>query len=275
MTDIIDAIDALVDDQMAGGEPIGGYDYNDPNYPQCPHCGDDWHGLKITRRMRDMRWDGIFDENYRYADDDSEVLCPGSDFIGPWARVWQVEMMRTEKYGTSRLASNGETPSCRRDAPGRTDRRGSGGTAEAATAPNAAASTGQSRLEGGHWVARTASSPPDSPTTCPPTSIPLSAPSCPKRPGCHAGLQLTRRLRPKHSSAPHEGGTGDRVSTQVAHVRLILDWVNLATNLPTPARRGAAGRAATDPRVRASRRMGVRHLSSHRGHPPRMARCTR
>ncbi|MBM4508894.1 hypothetical protein GS421_04525 [Rhodococcus hoagii] len=75
MTDIIDAIDALVDDQMAGGEPIGGYDYNDPNYPQCPHCGDDWHGLKITRRMRDMRWDGIFDENYRYADDDSEVLC--------------------------------------------------------------------------------------------------------------------------------------------------------------------------------------------------------
>ncbi|NKR90298.1 hypothetical protein GS885_02375 [Rhodococcus hoagii] len=98
--DIIDAIDALVDEQMAGGEPIGGYDWSDPNYPQCPHCGDDWHGLKITRRMRDMRWDGIFDENYRYADDDSEVLCPGSDFIGPWARVWQVEMMRTEKYGT-------------------------------------------------------------------------------------------------------------------------------------------------------------------------------
>ncbi|NKS02565.1 hypothetical protein GS528_16400 [Rhodococcus hoagii] len=32
MTDIIDAIDALVDEQMAGGEPIGGYDYNDPNY---------------------------------------------------------------------------------------------------------------------------------------------------------------------------------------------------------------------------------------------------
>lgn len=98
--DIIDAIDALVEEQMAGGEPIGGYDYNDPNYPQCPHCGDDWHGLKITRRMRDMRWDGAFDENYRYADDDSEVLCPGSDFIGPWARVWQVEVMRTEKYGT-------------------------------------------------------------------------------------------------------------------------------------------------------------------------------
>ncbi|NKW61729.1 hypothetical protein GS931_17435 [Rhodococcus hoagii] len=62
--DIIDAIDALVDEQMAGGEPIGGYDWSDPNYPQCPHCGDDWHGLKITRRMRDMRWDGIFDENY-------------------------------------------------------------------------------------------------------------------------------------------------------------------------------------------------------------------
>ncbi|NKS12572.1 hypothetical protein GS580_16670 [Rhodococcus hoagii] len=94
MTDIIDAIDALVDEQMAGGEPIGGYDYDDPDYPRCPHCGDDWHGLKITRRMRDMRWDGAFDEDYRYAEDDSEVLCPGSDFIGPWATPQELNRIR-------------------------------------------------------------------------------------------------------------------------------------------------------------------------------------
>ncbi|NKV08519.1 hypothetical protein GS892_19330, partial [Rhodococcus hoagii] len=92
--DIIDDIDALVDEQMAGGEPIGGYDYDDPGFPDCPHCGEGWHGLKITARMREMRWGGAFDEDYRYAEDDSEVLCPGSDFIGPWATPHQLERIR-------------------------------------------------------------------------------------------------------------------------------------------------------------------------------------
>jgi len=92
--DIIDDIDALVDEQMAGGEPIGGYDYGDPDYPRCPHCSEGWHGLKITARMREMRWGGAFDEGYRYAEDDSDVLCPGSDFIGPWATREELRRIR-------------------------------------------------------------------------------------------------------------------------------------------------------------------------------------
>jgi hypothetical protein len=36
--DIIDRIDELVDEQMAGGEPRQGYDFNDPTYPKCSHC---------------------------------------------------------------------------------------------------------------------------------------------------------------------------------------------------------------------------------------------
>lgn len=36
---VIDAIDALVDAQMAGGEPYSEVD------DICPHCGGSWHGL--------------------------------------------------------------------------------------------------------------------------------------------------------------------------------------------------------------------------------------
>lgn len=79
--DIVDDIDALIDSQLDAGEPIGGYDYNDPDYPKCWHC--DWHGLPITERMNEMRWRGEMDPDYRYADDTSRVVCPGSEFIGP------------------------------------------------------------------------------------------------------------------------------------------------------------------------------------------------
>ncbi|QDF17523.1 hypothetical protein SEA_PHROSTEDPHLAKE_80 [Gordonia phage PhrostedPhlake] len=81
--DIVDDIDALIDSQLDAGEPIGGYDYNDPDYPKCWHCGRDWHGLPITERMNEMRWRGEMDPDYRYADDTSRVVCPGSEFIGP------------------------------------------------------------------------------------------------------------------------------------------------------------------------------------------------
>ncbi|APE10779.1 hypothetical protein BO226_17555 [Rhodococcus sp. 2G] len=104
MTDsrnIIDEIDALVDEQMAGGEPVGGYDYGDPDYPRCPHCYDDWHGLPITERVREMR---IFYcgcgacvaqlERYRTDEDDSPIWCPGSEFIGPWANQAQLRRIR-------------------------------------------------------------------------------------------------------------------------------------------------------------------------------------
>ncbi|QDF19394.1 hypothetical protein [Mycolicibacterium fortuitum] len=41
--DVIDAIDALVDDQLAGGPRD---DYSKPYTERCPQCGGSWHGLK-------------------------------------------------------------------------------------------------------------------------------------------------------------------------------------------------------------------------------------
>lgn len=77
--DIIDRIDA----QLAAGEPETGYDFNDPTYPRCPRCGRHWHGLTITRRIDWMYRSGRFDPDYTVAGDDSEILCEGSEFIGP------------------------------------------------------------------------------------------------------------------------------------------------------------------------------------------------
>lgn len=39
--DVIDRIDALVDEQMAGGES----GHRPQRYPQCPGCHAAWHGL--------------------------------------------------------------------------------------------------------------------------------------------------------------------------------------------------------------------------------------
>lgn len=44
---VIDSIDALIDEQLDGGEPIGGYDYDDPDYPECWRCEYEWHGLPL------------------------------------------------------------------------------------------------------------------------------------------------------------------------------------------------------------------------------------
>ena len=81
--DVVDRIDVLVDDQLAGGEPRRGHDYGDPTYPFCPHCDRHWHGLPITERVAGMYALGRFDEKYHSADDASRVLCEGSEFIGP------------------------------------------------------------------------------------------------------------------------------------------------------------------------------------------------
>lgn len=80
--DIVDRIDELVNDQLANYGNRSGYD-NNVNQDLCPHCDREWHGLRITARIEQMRSFGHFDESYRYADDDSEVLCEGSEFIGP------------------------------------------------------------------------------------------------------------------------------------------------------------------------------------------------
>lgn len=82
MSDIIDEIDALVDEQLSAYDSRSGYDHN-VNQERCWHCGREWHGLKITARMESMAAQVAYDEDYRYADDVSEVICPGSGFIGP------------------------------------------------------------------------------------------------------------------------------------------------------------------------------------------------
>ena len=81
--DLLDRIDQLVDESMAGGEPRQGYDYGDPQYPKCWHCQRAWHGLPVTERIAAMYSRGVFDEDYRVDADDSPVLCEGSEFIGP------------------------------------------------------------------------------------------------------------------------------------------------------------------------------------------------
>lgn len=54
---------------------------------KCPHkwCYTEWHGLAITRRLWEMRQRGVMDPEYRYRDDDSDVLCPGSLFVGEFS----------------------------------------------------------------------------------------------------------------------------------------------------------------------------------------------
>ncbi|WP_454835832.1 hypothetical protein [Rhodococcus qingshengii] len=98
MSDIIDEIDTLVDEQLSGYHDRSGYDYN-VNQDRCGHRHREWHGLKITERMESMAAQFAYDEDYRYADDDSDVLCPGSSFIGPWATKRQIERMRLSELG--------------------------------------------------------------------------------------------------------------------------------------------------------------------------------
>lgn len=80
MTDIVDTIDQLIDEQLQAGEHRTRLANQ---YPQCPHCVRDWHGIPITERMEEMRQSARFDESYRFSDDESVVLCRGSEFIGP------------------------------------------------------------------------------------------------------------------------------------------------------------------------------------------------
>ena len=99
--DIIDDIDALIDDQLAAGE-AGQQQRATTGDRPCWHCGRAWHGLAVTVRLEEMRReyrrraDAATDrgeeieyatsailDGYRYDEDDSEILCPGSDFIGP------------------------------------------------------------------------------------------------------------------------------------------------------------------------------------------------
>lgn len=115
---ILDAIDELVDEQMANFDNRSGYNHN-VNQIECRICGEDSHSLAVTQRMREMRSrfretinyyedaDDRVDQSvvdqlnaYSYAEDDSPIYCPGGDFIGPWAMPSQLRSMR---YWAERL----------------------------------------------------------------------------------------------------------------------------------------------------------------------------
>lgn len=98
--DVLDAIDDLVDAQLAQYDRRSGYDHN-VNQDLCRICGETAHTLPITETMRKMRAEfhtlatlhlrsetcaeiQARHDAYRYTDDDSPIVCPGSDFIGPW-----------------------------------------------------------------------------------------------------------------------------------------------------------------------------------------------
>lgn len=74
MSDIVDRIDELVDDQLQ--QEASGWDHN-INQDKCWHCGRAWHGLPVTKRIADMYARRTFDPSYSLAEDDSPVLCQG------------------------------------------------------------------------------------------------------------------------------------------------------------------------------------------------------
>lgn len=85
---VLDDIDALVDWQLQ--QEASGYDHN-INQPQC-RCGEDWHALPITQRLQSARWyyqlTGEQPDWYRYEEDSSHTLCPGSETEGPVMVCW-------------------------------------------------------------------------------------------------------------------------------------------------------------------------------------------
>jgi hypothetical protein len=102
--DICDQIDELVNDQLANYPQRSGYDFP-VNQEKCGHCGRAWHGLKITQLMEMMRQSGRYDESYRYDTDDSSVICPGSEFIGPIPNPYNDWIQISEQYVNAMMAA--------------------------------------------------------------------------------------------------------------------------------------------------------------------------
>lgn len=79
--DVIDAIDALVDEQMAGGEFVYGGRFLGVDPDECSLCGGAWHG---------DTWAGI-DPTYDLYDPHGRLVgCPGASAItGPQRIRWR------------------------------------------------------------------------------------------------------------------------------------------------------------------------------------------
>jgi hypothetical protein len=57
--------------------------YLQGDYDRCTRCGRHWHGLPVTERIARMYARGQYDHDYSYTDDDTEILCPGSEIGVP------------------------------------------------------------------------------------------------------------------------------------------------------------------------------------------------
>ena len=87
---LLDEIDELVDASLRRGDQSGSW--QGERYDRCPKCSEAWHFLPITRTMYQMRLgsyaqdefgQGIVDPDYKYQEDTSPILCPGSEWLGP------------------------------------------------------------------------------------------------------------------------------------------------------------------------------------------------
>ena len=92
-------VDSYIDQQLARGDRS--QSFHGEQMRRCRWCPEPWHGLPITKKMREMRDNPyaldefgypIMDPNYSYAEDDSDWICPGSDFHGPETpnRSWRL-----------------------------------------------------------------------------------------------------------------------------------------------------------------------------------------
>lgn len=97
--DVIDAIDALVDEQMAGGEHAHLERAQAGTSDRCALCGGAWHG---------DRWDGVDHEHLGEYDQHHHgrtLGCPGANATGPQRIRW-----RHEDRGARWLAQHGFRP---------------------------------------------------------------------------------------------------------------------------------------------------------------------
>lgn len=117
---VLDEIDRLVDESLARGDRSDSFHGEQYREEQpCPWCVEGYHYLPITQRMWEMRQGsyardefgyGIMDPDYRFEDDDSPVLCPGSEYHGPVELIggWKVwgkqsrERVKAQSARTSR-----------------------------------------------------------------------------------------------------------------------------------------------------------------------------
>lgn len=66
-----------------------------PRPDQCPHCLRPWHNGPLTETVKNMFELHSFDPNYDPDEDDSSILCVGSDHQGPprpprrWSYVYE------------------------------------------------------------------------------------------------------------------------------------------------------------------------------------------